>query len=61
MPLLVLLALLAFTPTASASTSCAVVPGSIPAGSVQLKDVLAKAQAAVEKPENLEIAVFGLG
>lgn len=61
MPLIILFALLTLAQQANAAPSCAVVPGSIPAGSVELKDVLAHAERAVAKPEHLEIAVFGLG
>lgn len=57
---LLLFALLA-VPQLSQAASCAVLPGSIPAGSVPLSKLLAHAEKEVAKPEDLEVAVFGLG
>jgi len=60
MILVILLVLAGFAGQASAS-SCFVVPGSIPAGSVPLAGVLERAAHAVAKPDDLGIAAFGLG
>lgn len=61
MPLLLLFAFLGLAANSHAAPSCAVVPGSIPAGTVELKDILAQAASHIQKEENLEVALFGLG